>query len=154
MKYLIPFALISTVLFLFLFMFHDTIVHKSVWTLEVPLHMIMVLLAVFIVGVLVLQLVQLNKPTERPKKLAHFIIAYLFLFSVLMIINPFDFPAKSSVKYQGFWSGSTSSGHIIIYEDKVFEKPAEVTEENLQIIKEKLPSMILKLREALTKAQS
>ena len=38
-----------------------------------------------------------------------------------MIINPFNFPRLPTVKHSGFWQGSTSSGRITLYNDKVFE---------------------------------
>ncbi|MEP7038359.1 MAG: hypothetical protein ABI891_08450, partial [Acidobacteriota bacterium] len=44
-------------------------------------------------------------------------------------------------------------GHPGRLEYEIFEKPVNVTEENLNIIKERLPIMVLKLRNALKKAK-
>lgn len=69
--------------------------------------------------------------------------------NVALGILAYDWNNKFTINADICWGHP--SGKL---EDEVFQKDAEVTDENLSIIKERLPSMILKLREALKKAQS
>ena len=69
--------------------------------------------------------------------------------NVALGVNVYDWNDRFTLSADVSWGHPSGE-----FEDEVFENPVEVTAENINIIKKRLPDMVLKLREALTKAQN
>jgi hypothetical protein len=121
MKYLKPISILASVFLFFLLMNYEVLLHMSFWKLEIPLGMLMVVLGLFILAVLVLEIWNLAFKKIHANKFNWLFIGYFVLYWLMMIINPFNFPSKPSIKHRGYWEGAGSSGSIVLYNDRIFE---------------------------------